>query len=215
MQYINTILNSTTAYGGQASQLTNHLRAVYSQDIYFNALPMMYFLQFASQKTELGTQPGLTIQMMTYADLKRGSALTEGTPMGTQALGATMKSITVGEHGNAVSVTELALQASFTNLMDDIIKMLSRNVALTIDCDIRDVAMAGATVNGVSTPNIYGRANNSTPKVNSKGDVTTAHILSVAVVQDAVELLATANCPKINNSYYVAIVHPYCGGVMQ
>ena len=145
MNYINTIVNNTTAYGGQSTQLTNNLRAVYSKDIYFNALPHMYFLQFAQQCTELGTQAGLTIQMMTYSDLKRGSALVEGTAMGTDAISNSMKSITVTEHGKAVSITELVLQASFDNTMASVIKLLSRNVARTVDCDIRDVAMAGVS----------------------------------------------------------------------
>ena len=209
MNYINTILNNDTAYNGQASQLTNHLRAVYSRELMWNAQPVMAFLQFADEKTELNTQPGMTITMMTYADLARGSALTEGTPMGTKSLSATTQTLTVAEHGNAVAVTELALQTSFTNLMDDIVKALSRNVALTVDCDIRDVACAGAVINGVSTPTIYGRADKTVTPVSAPGSVTSAHVLSTAVIKDAVELLATANAPKFAGGYYVCIVSPH------
>ena len=78
-------------------------------------MPSMRFAQFADVKTELGTQPGLSIQMMTYNNLKLGGKLTEGVHMKTQAMSSTMKSITVSERGNAVSVSELALKASITS----------------------------------------------------------------------------------------------------
>ena len=38
--------------------LTNAVRAVYSKEIEFKALPNMRFIQFATIKTELGVEPG-------------------------------------------------------------------------------------------------------------------------------------------------------------
>ena len=49
-------------------------RLVYSREIEFKALPIMRFSQFATQKTELGVEPGLTISMLTYDNLKLGGA---------------------------------------------------------------------------------------------------------------------------------------------
>lgn len=206
MNFINTILNNTTAYEATAKQLTANLRAVYSMDIMWQALPLMVWYQFAMYKEELKEQPGLTISMMSYNDLSRGNALVEGTPMTTDALTGAMKSITVTEHGKAVAVTELALQASFTNLMNDIVKALSRNVALTLDLDIRDVACAGDTINGKTTSIIYGRADSTVTKVTDKASVTSAHVFSMAVINDAVEILGTNDVPKFENSYYVCII---------
>jgi len=40
------------------------VRMVYSREIEFKALPNMRFAQFATQKTELGVEPGLTISMV-------------------------------------------------------------------------------------------------------------------------------------------------------
>lgn len=202
---INTAVNTTTAYSATSAQLSDEIKAVYSKEIMFSALPIMPFYQFATVKNELAEQAGMTISMLTYADLSRGAALTEGTEMETDALSSSMKSITVAEHGKAVAVTELALQATFTDTMAGIVKALSRNVALTIDCDLRDVAMAG----GAGTSTIFGRATSATPKVSAIGDVTAAHVFSIASTNDAVELLQTNNVPKIQGSYYVAIVHPH------
>ena len=202
---INTVVNSTTAYGATASQLTNEVKAVYSRDIMFKAMPLMHYFQFAAVKNELQTQPGLTINMLTYDDLARGTQLTEGTEMETTALTSSAKSITIAEHGKAVAVTELALRSTFTDTMDGIVKALSRNIALTMDCDLRDVACTG----GAGTSTIYGRASASTPKVSAIGSVTDAHIFSTAVVNDGAEVLMTNNVPMINGQYFVCVAHPH------
>ena len=104
-------MSTAVASGGNNVKLTNAVRVVYSKEIEYKALPVMRFLQFANVKTELGVQPGLTIQMLTYDNLKLGGSLVEGTNMKTQALSSSMKSITVQEYGNAVGVSELLLQS--------------------------------------------------------------------------------------------------------
>lgn len=200
---INTVVATGTVDAGDAVKLDNHVRQVYSKEIEFKALPIMRFLQFAKQKTELGIEPGLSISMLTYNNLKRGGALTEGTRMGTQAMSSTMKQITVGERGNAVAVSELALKTSFTDVMADASELLSRDVALVLDLEFRDTIFAGLT------NTIYGRAGKDAAKIGARADITAANPLSVATVKDAVEILATSNAPKIAGGYYVSFVHPH------
>ena len=103
-------MSTAVVNSGNNVKLTNAIRTVYSKEIEYKALPVMRFLQFATVKTELGVQPGLTIQMLTYDNLKLGGSLTEGTNMKTQALSSSMRSITLTEYGNAVGVSELLLQ---------------------------------------------------------------------------------------------------------
>jgi N4-gp56 family major capsid protein len=208
---MNTIsVNTGTALtGGEAEKLINHLRPVYSREIEFKAMPIMRFVQFAKIKTELNVQPGLTIQMMTYANLKKGGALTEGTRMETQALSSVMKSLTVGERGNAIAVSELALRASFTDIMADATTLLGRDMALTLDCELRDVVLTGATINGQATSTIFGRKDNTAAKIAARANITDANILSVCTIKDGVEILATTNTPKIEGSYYICFVHPH------
>lgn len=208
--YMNTVTieSEQTIGAGKATKLTDHVRTVYSKEIEFKALPVMRFVQFARVKTELGTQPGLTIQMMTYNNLKKGGALIEGTRMTTQSLSSTMKSITVGERGNAVAVSELALKASFTDIMADATTLLSRDVALTLDLELRDTALTATNV-------IYGRKSASVPKLSARTAITEEHGMSVAVVKDAVEILATNNTPKFEGAYYVCFVHPHQSRVLR
>lgn len=206
---INTVTqpSGTKLDGGTAVLLDNHVRTVYSKEIEFKAMPIMRFVQFAKVKTELGTQPGLTIQMMTYNNLKKGGELTEGVRMSPQSLSSTMKSITVGERGNAVAVSELALKTSFTDIMADATTLLSRDVALTLDTELRDTALTGANV-------IYGRKSDGA-KIADRQEITKDNLLTVATIKDAVELLATNNTPKFMGAYYICFVHPHQSRVLR
>lgn len=206
---INTVVqpSGTKLDGGTAVLLDNHVRTIYSKEIEFKAMPIMRFVQFAKVKTELGTQPGLTIQMMTYNNLKKGGPLTEGVRMSPQSLSSTMKSITVGERGNAVAVSELALKTSFTDIMADATTLLSRDVALTLDTELRDTALSGNNV-------IYGRKADEA-KIASRADITKDNVLTVATIKDAVEILATNNTPKFQGAYYICFVHPHQSRVLR
>jgi N4-gp56 family major capsid protein len=213
--YINTVVRTTGTdlgdYGSAVSLADSHVRAVYSQEIYFQSLPIMRFLSFAKYKEELGTQPGLTIQMLTYKNLRKGGTLTEGTPIQTQAMSASYKQITVAEQGNATAVTELALRTSFTDVMADATTLLAQDMALTLDCQLRDVALTG----GTGTSVIYGRADKNAAKISDIANVTADTVMSVATIKDAVEILATNNCPKFGGQYYVCIVHPHVSRVLR
>lgn len=206
---INTVVTAsgTSLDAGTAVKLDNHTRIIYSKEIEFKAMPIMRFVQFAKVKTELGTQPGLTIQMMTYNNLKKGGALVEGVRMQPQSLSSSMKSITVGERGNSVAVSELALKTSFTDIMSDATTLLSRDVALTLDIELRDTALSGANV-------IYGRNADGT-KASTRLGLTVANTLSVATIKDAVEILATNNTPKFMGAYYICFVHPHQSRVLR
>ena len=171
-------------------------RLVYSREIEFKALPIMRFSQFATQKTELGVEPGLTISMLTYDNLKLGGALQEMQNMSTQALSGSMKQITVQEHGNAVSNSELLIQSSFDDIMATATTLLGRDYALVMDCELRDVALSGTNI-------VYagGKA--------SRDAITDADKLQVATIKDAIEVLATNNAPKYQNMYWICFVHPH------
>ena len=191
---------TNTSQSGQV-QLTDAIRAVYSKEIEFKALPLMRFLQFATEKTELGTTPGLTIKMMTYNNLKLGGKLKEGVRMTTQALSSSMKEITVSEHGNAIAVTELLLQSSFDNVMASATQLLSRDYALVVDCELRDTALGGTNV-------VYAR-NKSEEVVADRKSITADCTFKVSTIKDAVEILATNNAPKYGGINYICFLHPH------
>lgn len=172
------------------------VRLVYSKEIEFKALPLMRFSQFATQKTELGVEPGLTISMLTYDNLQLGGALQEMQNMSTQALSGSMKQITVVEHGNAVSNTELLIQSSFDDIMATTTTLLGRDYALVMDCELRDTALSGTNI-------VYGG------QKASRSALTASDKLAVSTIKDAIEVLATNNAPKYGNLYWICFVHPH------
>ena len=197
---IKAMASTTVATSGGQSQggtlFSDGVRMVYSKEIEFKALPVMRFSQFATQKTELGVEPGLTISMLTYDNLALGGALVEMQNMSTQALSGSMKQITVQEHGNAVSNSELLIQSSFDDIMATTTTLLGRDYAMVMDCELRDVALSGTNV-------VYAGGKTS------RDALTTADKMSVAVVKDSIEILATNNAPKYNNMYWICFAHPH------
>lgn len=190
---------TTTAVvnGGDNVKFTDAVRMVYSKEIEFKALPVMRFFQFATVKTELGTEPGLTISMLTYDNLALGGALTEMTSMTTQALSGSTKQITVQEYGNAVSVSELLVQSSFDDIMASATTLLGRDYAMVVDCELRDAAL------GNESYIVY------SGKKASRSALTAEDTLKVATIKDAIEILATNNAPKYANTNWICFVHPH------
>ena len=194
-------LATAVAPGGSNVKMDHAVRTVYAKEIELKALPNMRFYQFATVKTELGKTPGLTIQMLTYDNLKLGGKLTEGSRMNTQALSQSMKQITVQENGNAVAVSELLLQSSFDDIMASATTLLGRDYALVVDTQLRDTALSGTNV-------VYARKGNG-EKVSDRNSLTKDCVLSVATIKDAIEILATNNAPKYQGASWICFVHPH------
>ncbi|NDH69001.1 MAG: N4-gp56 family major capsid protein, partial [Gammaproteobacteria bacterium] len=152
-----------------------------------------------------------------YNNLGFASALVEGVRMQTNALTAQQFSITVSEHGYALAVSELLLNASFDDVMASASRLLGRNMALYLDKLSRDT-LYGATsqiwgedrtnmtaiTNGTGNFNQYGYGTNGTSNASMTGNFS----LTPRTVKDAVESLSTKNIPRLGETY-VAFVHPH------
>lgn len=181
--------------------MSDAVRTVFSKEIEFKALPNMRFMQFATVKTELGVEPGLTISMLTYNNLKLGGALQELKSMETQALSGSTKQITVTEYGNAIAVSELLVQSSFDDVMASATTLLGRDYALVVDCELRDTALSG-------TNRVY--ASNGSTAVTQREDIVAGCTLKVSTIKDAIEILSTNNAPKADSGrYWICFVHPH------
>ena len=147
---MSSVLNSAVQTGTGFSQQANAVRDVFSAEIWFAALPVLKFDQFSTKKTELGVQPGRTIQLPRYGNIKRGGRLTEGVRMKTRGMSMSMQSITVFENGNAIGFSEYLLQTSFFDQLSAASLLLGRDMALVLDGQLRDTAMlATNTIFGV------------------------------------------------------------------
>jgi N4-gp56 family major capsid protein len=205
-----------TSYSGTNTQLTQAIQQIWSKEILFQAMPILRFEQFAVKKTELGVAPGLQINFLRYNNLGYASALVEGVRMQTNALTAQQFSITVSEHGYALAVSELLLNASFDDVMASASRLLGRNMALYLDKLSRDTLYS-------ATSTIYGEDRSNLTAVNNfyaygnlpagtgttaRTNMTGSFYLTPRTVKDAVETLATKNIPRLGETY-VAFVHPH------
>ena len=154
---------TTTGYSSDAT-LSPAIQQIWSKEILFQAMPVLRFEQFAVKKTELGVQPGLTINFMRYNNFavdQTGSELTEGVRMEPVALTASQIQITVKEHGYATAVTELLLNASFDDVMASASRLLGRQMAQSMDTQARNTLYQDAVPFGggaAVAPNVvFGR----------------------------------------------------------
>lgn len=210
---------SITGYDS-ANALSPAIQTIWSKEILFQAMPVLRFEQFAVKKTELGVQPGLTINFMRYNNLDvdaEASELTEAERMEPVALSASQIQITVKEHGKAVAVTELLLNASFDDVMASSSRLLGRHMATSMDTQARNTLYQNAMPfgGGAAVPPevVFGRTvatdrgSISPYDPGSVGDASAPGFMSPATVKDAVEILAGKNIPRLGDTY-VCFVHP-------
>ena len=203
-----------------ANALSPAIQTIWSKEILFQAMPVLRFEQFAVKKTELGVQPGLTINFMRYNNLEvdeEASELEEAKRMDPVALSASQIQITVKEHGKAVAVTELLLNASFDDVMASSSRLLGRHMATSMDTQARNTLYQNAMPfgGGAAVPPevVFGRTVEATRGSISPydpgelGDASAPGFMSPATVKDAVEILAGKNIPRLGDTY-VCFVHP-------
>jgi len=177
----------------------------------FQAMPILRFEQFAVKKTELGVAPGLRVNFLRYKNFAVDpTPLTEGVRMTTNALTAEQIAITVAEHGYAVAVSELLLNASFDDVMASASRLLGRQMAQYLDVQARNTLSA-------ATSAVFGYDRSAVQGVNdwyNEGTVATQfsdldgnYKLSTGAVKDAALTLAGKNIPRLGETY-VQFVHP-------
>ena len=206
------LAGAPTAYSGSNSSLNQAIQTIWSKEILFQAMPILRFEQFAVKKTELGVAPGLRVNFLRYKNFAVDpSPLTEGVRMTTNALTAEQIAITVAEHGYAVAVSELLLNASFDDVMASASRLLGRHMAQYLDVQARNtLSAATSAVFGYDRSGISGGAFTNY----DEGTAATAisqldgnHKLTTGAIKDAALTLAGKNIPRLGETY-VQFVHP-------
>lgn len=193
-----SVMNTATQSGSGFQQQTESIRDVFSAEIWYAALPILKFDQFSTKKTELGVQPGRTIQLPRYGNIKRGGYLTEGQRLQTRGMSLSLQSITVTEVGNAIGFTENLLQVSFYDQLAAASLLLGRDMALVLDGQLRDTTLLGTNV-------IFAG------EVANRVSLTVNNTFGTQAVKDGVEALETKNAPKWAGDHYICFLHPHQG----
>ena len=206
------LAGAPTAYSGSNSQLSQAIQTIWSKEILFQAMPILRFEQFAVKKTELGVAPGLRVNFLRYKNFAvDATPLTEGVRMTTNALTAEQIAITVAEHGYAVAVSELLLNASFDDIMASASRLLGRHMAQYLDVQARDTLSAATSASfGYDRSGITGGAfTNYDEGVvgTSIGALDGNYKLTTGAIKDSALVLAGKNIPRIGETY-VQFIHP-------
>lgn len=191
-----SVLNTATTTGAGFAQQVDAVRDVFSAEIWFAALPILKFDQFSTKKTELGVQPGRTIQIPRYGNIRRGGRLTEGVRLQTRGMSLSLQSITVFEEGNALGFSEYLLQTSFYDQLAAASLLLGRDMAVVLDTELRDTAATAA-----NTVFASGKT--------ARTALVAGDVFDTQLVKDAVEVLETANAPKWAGDHYIMFLHPH------
>jgi N4-gp56 family major capsid protein len=205
------LAGAPTAYSGSNSSLNQAIQTIWSKEILFQAMPILRFEQFAVKKTELGVAPGLRVNFLRYKNFGIDpTPLTEGVRMTTNALTAEQIAITVAEHGYAVAVSELLLNASFDDVMASASRLLGRHMAQYLDVQARNtLSAATSAVFGYDRSALQGVNDwyNEGTAATKISELTGAFKLSTGAVKDAALTLAGKNIPRLGETY-VQFVHP-------
>ena len=205
------LAGAPTAYSGSNSSLNQAIQTIWSKEILFQAMPILRFEQFAVKKTELGVAPGLRVNFLRYKNFAIDpTPLTEGVRMTTNALTAEQIAITVAEHGYAVAVSELLLNASFDDVMASASRLLGRHMAQYLDVQARNtLSAATSAVFGYDRTSLQGVNDwyNEGTKATQFSDLDGNYKLSTGAVKDAALTLAGKNIPRLGETY-VMFVHP-------
>ena len=207
------LAGAPTAYSGSNTSLSQAIQTIWSKEILFQAMPILRFEQFAVKKTELGVAPGLRVNFLRYKNFAVDpSPLTEGVRLTTNALTAEQIAITVAEHGYAVAVSELLLNASFDDVMASASRLLGRHMAQYLDVQARNTL--GAATSAVFGYDRSGLSSSTTFNTYAEGTVGTAisdldgnHKLTPGSIKDAALTLASKNIPRLGETY-VQFIHP-------
>jgi len=206
------LAGAPTAYSGSNSSLNQAIQTIWSKEILFQAMPILRFEQFAVKKTELGVAPGLRVNFLRYKNFAVDpSPLTEGVRMTTNALTAEQIAITVAEHGYAVAVSELLLNASFDDVMASASRLLGRHMAQYLDVQARNtLSAATSAVFGYDRSGITGGAFTNYDEGTAGTSIASldgAFKLTTGAIKDAALTLAGKNIPRLGETY-VQFVHP-------
>ena len=205
------LATAPTAYSGANSSLNQAIQTIWSKEILFQAMPILRFEQFAVKKTELGVAPGLRVNFLRYKNFAvDATPLTEGVRMTTNALTAEQIAITVAEHGYAVAVSELLLNASFDDVMASASRLLGRHMAQYLDVQARNtLSAATSAVFGYDRTGLQGINDwyNEGTAATAIADLDGNYKLSTGAIKDAALTLAGKNIPRLGETY-VQFVHP-------
>lgn len=195
------------AYTGAASGSTDfvvsgipaNILTLHTNDLLFEAMPIMKYDQFAVVRTDLMAEPGDTISFSKYGNLTRGGTIAEDKDLEAEALSKTTITISVTEYGKAVGLTAKFLTLSFMDEMYNASISLGRDYAIVADIMLRNALFSGTQT--------YFAGLKAT-----QAAIIASDTLDTDDIDEVIEILETNNSIKYadaNGESYICFLHPH------
>ena len=178
--------------------MTAELKTYYSQKLLDRLIPALVHAEHGVQE-DLGPQQGKSIEKRRFESFAaQTTALVEGTPPAAINGTYTALTFTVSQFGAYMLVSDVMWQQGFDGV-DDIVKAFGENAGRSIDAVIRDILVAGTTVNYAST-------------AASRGGLSSGMRLTSTELRRAVNKLRANDAREFDDGTYHAIIHPHTEG---
>lgn len=183
------MLNTTTSVG-----LSDEMKTHYDRQLLLRTVPRLLHTRWA-QKRSIARRQGKTIEFRKFEGLATATTpLTEGEPPSLKDLTVTATTATIAQYGDAVGFSDLVSTTAVDPILTETVEILAEQAAETIDEVVRDVLVAGTTVQYAG-----GKAD--------RASITAADTFDVDELRLAVLQLKLNRARPINGRY-VCIAHP-------
>ena len=179
------------------SAISNLVQTAYDQYVRMALRSIPVMRSIADVKPVQQAMPGSSVVFSIYSDLAQAtSTLTEASDVSSIALGnPNQVTVTLNEYGSAVTTTKKLNLTSFNDVDAALADIIAYNAADSIDAVVASVLTSGTNI-------IYGGTATSTDTI------STADLISVADIRQAVtELRTNKALPRIGE-LYAAYLHP-------
>lgn len=180
-----------------AGGLTVELKQYYSRVLLERAMPNLVWLQRGFGRTDaIPTMGGKSIEWRRFERPSAiTSALTEGTPGAETNLTVSNVQATVSQYGAYVIYSDLVNTQAIDPVVRNYAQVFGEQMAISLDTIVRNVAVAGTTVQYAST-------------AGSRGGVGSGMRMTYAEIREAVATLKKADAPTAMDGLYVGVIHP-------
>lgn len=174
--------------------LSDEMKTFYDRRLLVRALPTLLYTRFG-QSRNIPRNGGKSVEFRSFASLAvNKTPLTEGVPPTLKDLSVTAITATIAQYGDAVGLTDLVSTTTIDPILTETVDVLAEEAAEVIDEVVRDILVAGTTVQYAG-----GQVGRSA--------ITASDTFTVAELRTAI-LQLKLNRAKPINGRWVCIAHP-------
>lgn len=183
-----------------AGGLTTELKLHYNKLLFARAKPLLVHMQFG-RKDGIPRNEGRAVSWRRFdRPAANTTALTEGTPGAVTRLSVLEVQATISQYGTHSHYTDLVSLQTIDPYISNVTEVFAEQMAISLDTVVRDVMLAGTTIQYASAATTRGGASG----------VGSGMVLNYAEVREAVATLRSNDAPPFPEfgNKYAGIIHP-------